>query len=1036
MLSKLVEVSLRFRGIVVALACLVVAYGVYATWTARYDVYPEFAPPQVVVQTEAPGLSSEDVEQLVTRPVENALNGAHDVEAIRSQSIQGLSVVTVVFEQRTDVYRARQMVSERIAEAAAQLPQGVTPPAMAPLTGATGTVLVLGLTAERRSLMDVRTFADWTLRPRLMSVPGVSRVSLFGGDIRELQIQMNPDRLAAYRLSFTDVITAAKAATGVRGGGFLETPTERLVLQTEGQSLTPAQLGDVVLRTGEQGTLRFRDVATVVDGAQPPIGGATIMGRPGVLVQISSQYGANTLDVTRAVDAALDQLQPLVTSNQMTLQRDIFRPANFIRTSVRSISTALLIGAVLVTIVLLIFLLNGRVALISLTAIPLSLFVAIIALTRMGESLNTLTLGGLAIAIGEVVDDAIIDVENIYRRLREAPRPLVAPDLFRVVLDASIEVRSAVVYATFIVVLVFIPVLTMSGVQGRLFAPLGWTYVFAILASLLVALTVTPALSYLLLPQAREQEEEPQYMRRLKDSYGRVLRRLSDHPKTLLGVAAVITAAAAAVVPFLGGEFLPPLREGHFIVHMGMLPGTSLAESTRMGQLVSAELLKNRFVRSVAQQIGRSELGDDTSGVHSSEIHVDLKALSGREETQAEDDIRDILDDFHGASFSTKTFLTERMEEVVSGSQADVVVQVFGDDLDVLDRKAEEVARVVGATRGAVDTQLESPPGTPQLVVSLQPRALLQFGFQPVNVLEAVQAAYQGATVGQVYEENRVFNVVGLLAPEVRRRPEALKSLAMQNSDGVRIPLERLANIYESNGRYSIVHEGTRRRQAVLCNVEDRDLASFVDDLRNAIQTKITFPAGVYAVVGGTSEALRQAQREILLYSLVAAVGIVLLLSVVFHTMRNTLIVLANLPFALVGGVFAALLTGGTLSVGSLVGFVTLFGITTRNSIMMVSHFEHLVHHEAESWGLEAAVRGASERLTPVLMTALVTALGLLPLALGSGQPGREIEGPMAIVILGGLVTSTVLNLLVLPTIALRFGRFEQRDGTTPEDMS
>jgi CzcA family heavy metal efflux pump len=847
---------------------------------------------------------------------------------------------------------------------------------------------------------------------------------------------MNPDRLAAYRLSFTDVITAAKAATGVRGGGFLETPTERLVLQTEGQSLTAAQLGDVVLRTGEQGTLRFRDVATVVDGAQPPIGGATIMGRPGVLVQISSQYGANTLDVTRAVDAALDQLQPLVTSNQMTLQRDIFRPANFIRTSVRSISTALLIGAVLVTIVLLIFLLNGRVALISLTAIPLSLFVAIIVLTRMGQSLNTLTLGGLAIAIGEVVDDAIIDVENIYRRLREAARPLVAPDLFRVVLDASVEVRSAVVYATFIVVLVFIPVLTMSGVQGRLFAPLGWTYVFAILASLLVALTVTPALSYLLLPQAREQEEEPHYMRRLKDSYGRVLRRLSDRPKMLLGVAAVMTAAAAAVVPFLGGEFLPPLREGHFIVHMGMLPGTSLAESTRMGQLVSAELLKNRFVRSVAQQIGRSELGDDTSGVHSSEIHVDLKPLSGREETQAEDDIRDVLDDFHGATFSTKTFLTERMEEVVSGSQADVVVQVFGDDLDVLDRKAEEVARVVGATRGAVDTQLESPPGTPQLVVSLQPRALLQFGFQPVNVLEAVQAAYQGATVGQVYEENRVFNVVGLLAPEVRRRPEALRSLAMQNTDGVRVPLERLANIYESNGRYSIVHEGTRRRQAVFCNVEDRDLASFVDDLRNAIQTKVTFPAGVYAVVGGTAEALRQAQREILLYSLVAAVGIVLLLSIVFHTMRNTLIVLANLPFALVGGVFAALLTGGTLSVGSLVGFVTLFGITTRNSIMMVSHFEHLVHHEGESWGLDAAVRGASERLTPVLMTALVTALGLLPLALGSGQPGREIEGPMAIVILGGLVTSTVLNLLVLPTLALRFGRFEEGDGTTPEDMS
>jgi CzcA family heavy metal efflux pump len=1027
-LTRLVAVSVRFRGIVVALACLVVGYGIYATWTARYDVYPEFAPPQVVVQTEAPGLSSEDVEQLVTRPVENALNGVADVEAIRSQSIQGLSVVTVVFEQWMDVYRARQMVSERITEAAARLPQGAMPPAMAPLTGATSTVLVVGVTSDQQSLMDVRTFADWTLRPRLLAVPGVARVSVFGGDIRELQIQMVPDRLAASRLSFTDVMAAARAATGVRGGGFLETPTQRLVLQTEGQSLTATELGEVVLKTGEQGTLRLKDVATVVDGAEPPIGGATVMGRPGVLLQVSSQYGANTLEVTRAVDAALDELQPLATSSRMTVNRDIFRPANFILTSVRSISAALLIGALLVTVVLIAFLLNGRVAFISLTAIPLSLLVAVIALTRMGESLNTLTLGGLAIAIGEVVDDAIIDVENIYRRLREAPGPLDAREVFRIVVDASVEVRSAVVYATFIVALVFIPVLTMSGVQGRLFAPLGWTYIFATMASLLVALTVTPALSYLLLPRDLDRAAEPRYIQTLKQRYGQLLHRLSERPKTLIAGAGGLSIVALAVVPLLGGEFLPPLREGHFIVHMVMLPGTSLAESMRLGELVSEELLRNRFVRAVAQQIGRSELGDDTPGVHYSEIHVDLKPLSGSEETRAEDEIRDLLNEFHGASFSTRTFLTERMEEVVSGAQADVVVQVFGDDLDALDQKAREVAQIVGATRGAVDTQIESPPGTPQLVVRLRPPALLQFGFQPVNVLEAVQAAYQGATVGQVYQGSRVFNVVGVLAPAVRSRPEAINGLMMQNAEGVRVPLERLADIYEGNGRYSIAHEGTRRRQAVFCNVDGRDLASFVSEVRNAIQTNISFPQGVYATVGGSSEALGQAQREILASSAVAVVGIVLLLSVAFHTTRNTLLVLANLPFALVGGVLAAVVTGGNLSVGSLVGFVTLFGITTRNSIMMVSHFEHLVRHEGEAWGPHAAVRGASERLTPVLMTAIVTALGLLPLALGSGEPGKEIEGPMAIVILGGLVTSTALNLLVLPTLALRYGRFDSEE--------
>jgi CzcA family heavy metal efflux pump len=1027
-LTKLVEVSIRFRGIVVALACLVVGYGAYATWTARYDVYPEFAPPQVVVQTEAPGLSPEDVEQLVTRPVENVLNGAPDVEAIRSQSIQGLSVVTVVFLQRTDVYRARQMVNERIAEASVQMPQGVLPPAMAPLTGATSVVLIIGLTSDQRSLMDVRTFADWTLRPRLLGVPGVARVSTFGGDVRELQVQVEPERLAAYHLSFSDVMTAAKAATGVRGAGFIETPTQRVVVQTQGQSLSAAKLGEVVLHVANNRTARLKDVAVVADGAEPKIGDATIMGRPGVMLNISSQYGANTMDVTRALDAAIAEMAPVIAANQLTLHRDLFRPANFIRTSVRSISTALLIGGVLVTLVLLVFLFNLRVAFISLTAIPLSLLVAIIVLTRMGESLNTLTLGGLAIAIGEVVDDAIIDAENIFRRLREAPRNLNASQIFHIVLHASVEVRSAVVYATFIVALVFIPVLTMSGVQGRLFAPLGWTYILAILASLLVALTVTPALSYLLLPKAIETAKEPPYVVALKARYGRWLHALSDRPRTLMISAGALCVLAIAAVPFLGGEFLPPLREGHFIVHMVTLPGTALPESMRLGALVSTELLKNPNVRLVAQQIGRAEQGDDTAGVHYSEIHVDLKPLGGSAAEQAETDVRDALERIPGALFSTKTFLTERIEEVVSGARAQVVVQVFGDDLDVIDQKAQDVLRLVASVPGAVDTQLESPAGTPELVIRLRPEALRQFGFQPVNVLEAIQAAYQGATVGQAYDGNRVFNVVGVLAPGIRQHPDRVGQLPLQNLEGVRVPLQSLADVYETSGRYSIAHEGSRRRQAIFCDVGGRDLASFVADLQQTLRTKMQFPQGVYAVVSGASEALDQARREIFAYSLVAAIGIVLLLSIAFRNIRNTLLVLANLPFALVGGVLAAVATGGNLSVGSMVGFVTLFGITTRNSIMMISHFEHLVRHERETWGIEAAVRGASERLTPVLMTAIVTALGLLPLALGSGEPGKEIEGPMAIVILGGLVTSTVLNLIVLPTLALRYGHFPEMD--------
>ncbi|MGI9071918.1 MAG: efflux RND transporter permease subunit [Bryobacteraceae bacterium] len=1028
MLTRLVGFSIEYRGIVIALACVVAAFGTYTTLNTRYDVYPEFSPPQVVVQTEAPGLSPEDVEQLVTRPVEYALGGVPNLDSTWSQSIQGLSVVTVLFTENTDIYRARQLVNERLSEIAGQLPQGVMPPLMAPLTGATSMVLALGLTSDTRSPMELRTFADWNVRPRLLSVPGVAQISIYGGDLRQLQIQVEPDRMAAYNLSLGDVMAAARLATGVRGGGFIETAAQRVVMQTVGQSLNPAQLGEVVMSGGGGQAVRLKDVATIQEAPRPKIGGATIMGGPGVLIMVASQYGSNTLQVTKAVEQALQELGPTIQGAHTKLYPALFRPANFVVTSVRSISHALLIGAVLVSAVLLLFLFNFRVALISLTAIPLSLLIAIIILDRSGQSLNTMTLSGLAIAIGEVVDDAIIDAENIFRRLRQAGGSLSKKDLFHVVLDASIEVRSSVIYATFIVVLVFLPVLTMSGVQGRIFAPLGATYIYAILASLLVALTLTPALSYLLLPKATEKAQEPHYITFLKSRYQGLLGWLSRRPLTVILSGLTLFVLAIFALPFLGGSLLPELREGHFIVHMTALPGTSLAESERLGKLISRALLRDPDVRRVAQQIGRAELGIDTSGVHYSELHVDLRPLSGEEAIRAESRVRDILGEFPGPSFATKTFLTERMEEVSSGARAQIVIRVFGDDLDVIDQKAREVLQVVGGTRGAVDAQLASPPGTPQLIIRLRPQRLLQFGFQPINLLDTIQTAYQGATAGQIYEGNRVFDVSMILPPALRDNPEATRSLMMQNAEGARVPLNQLADIYETNGRYSVAHYGTRRVQEVLCNVRGRDLTSFVTEAEQAVHQKVKFSVGVYAVFTGASEARKRAQHDLLVSSLVAGAGILLLLSIAFNNLRNTVLILANLPFALVGGVLAAFLTGANLSVGSMVGFVALFGITTRNSIMMISHFEHLVTKEGEQWDLHAAIRGASERFNPVMMTAVVTALGLLPLALGSGQPGKEIEGPMAIVILGGLITSTALNLLVLPTLALRYGRFAPRE--------
>jgi CzcA family heavy metal efflux pump len=1026
-LRGLVEKSVRFRGVVIALACLVVGYGLRVARHAKLDVFPEFAPPQAVIQTEAPGLSPEEVEQLVTRPVEAALSGAGDLDSIRSQSIQGLSVVTAVFREGTDILRARQMASERLAEAASRMPKGVEPPTLAPLTSATSIVLAIGLTSKTGSAMELRDFAEWTMEPRLLGVPGVAKVAIFGGDVRQLQVQLLPDRLAALHVAIGDVVAAAQEATGVRGAGFVETDAQRIVIRTQGQAVGPDDLAESIVRKDARGTVRLRDVAKVAFGAAPRLGDAQIGGKRGVELVLSSQFGANTVDVTEAAEHAIEEMRPAIEEAGIELHPALFRPANFISRAVRNVDASLLLGGALVTITLFLFLWNVRAALISLTAIPLSLLTAVILLDRLGVTLNTLTLGGLAIAIGEVVDDAIIDVENIFRRLRENRAAGQPKSSFRVVVDASVEVRSAVVYATFVVALVFLPVLMMTGIQGRLFAPLGVAYILAILASLVVALTLTPALTAALLFRARLPEAEPRFVAWLKDRYRGLLGRVSRHPRGVILGAALLCVAAAATLPFFGGAFLPELSEGHFILHMSAVPGTSVDESLRVGARVMAELSRNPHIRSIAQRVGRAEKGDDVLGVHETEFDVDLVPLEGDEAEGVQSEMRETLARFPGVAFAITPFLTERIEETMTGVTAEVVVKIYGDDLDVLDERAAEVARVLGEIDGAVDVRVESPPGLPQIVVRLRRDDLRRFGIAPLDALESVQTAYQGADVAQTYEGSRVTDVVAILDPGARRDPEAIGALLLTGAGGLRVPLSAVADVDGTRGRYLILHEGSRRRQAVSCNVRGRDLAGFVAEAQRRIARDVKLPAGVYATFGGAAEAKSAASRELLVHSVVASVGIVLLLALAFGSGRNLALVLANLPFALVGGVLAVFFTGGWLSVGSLVGFVTLFGITTRNSIMMVSHFEHLVREEGAPWGEGTAIRGATERLVPVLMTALVTALGLLPLALGSGDPGREIEGPMAIVILGGLATSTVLNLLVLPTLALRHGDFALR---------
>jgi CzcA family heavy metal efflux pump len=1030
MIRTLVTFSLRYRVVILVLACVTIGYGLHVVSRAKLDVFPNFVQPQVEVQTECPGMAPEEVERLVTLPIEMMMSGLGDLETLRSESIQGLSAIMAVFKEGTDVFRARQMLAEMLAESSSRLPSTVQSPRLSPLTSSTMDLLKIGLVSEKLTPMELRTFADWTLKPRLLAVPGVAKCSSYGGEVRQLQVQVRPDRLLAYNLSMSEVLSAARVSTGVIGAGYLETRNQRITLEAQGQAITPEILGEVVVASTNGFSVRLKDVARVVETGAPKFGDASVQGRPGVLLTLSSQYGANTMEVTRALENALEDMKPALAKEEIQIFPRIHRPATFIEVALANMRHSLVVGGILVAVVLFLLLGNVRTSLISLTAIPLSLLAAIMVLDRLGVTINTLTLGGLAIALGEVVDDSIIDVENIFRRLREnfalsQPRPV-----FQVVLAASLEVRSAVVFATFIVILIFLPVLTLSGLQGSFFSPLALSYILAILASLLVALTVTPALSYLLFERGVPRTGDPALQQWLKQAYCFLLRFVTRWPRVLILLATGLCIVAATRLPFLGGNFLPEFREGHYVLQLTVAPGISLPEMARLGARISEKLLANTNISTVAHQIGRAELGEDTWGPNRSECHVELKRIPGQDQARVADQIREILAEFPGVQSEVVTFLGDRLSETISGEVAPIVVNVFGDDLDLLDAKAAEIAHVLNSVPGHVDVKVKSLPGAPQLAIRLRPERLTRFGFRPVEVLEALATAFQGTVVAQTYEGSQIIQVTVILDPVNRGDPRDVPGLLLSNSAGVRLPLRELAEVYPNSGRPSILHEGGRRRQTVTCGVTGRDVGSFVQEAERSVAAKVKFPPQTYSVFSGTAQAKARAQQELLLHSGVAAVGILLLLATVFRSGRNLLLVLANIPFALVGGVLAVWVSSrlspenGSLTIGSLVGFVTLFGITMRNSIMMVSHYEHLITLEGCVWGVETALRGASERLMPILMTAAVTGLGLLPLAIGSGEAGREIEGPMAVVILGGLITSTLLNLLVLPTLALRYGRF------------
>jgi len=744
-------------------------------------------------------------------------------------------------------------------------------------------------------------------------------------------------------------------------------------------------------------------------------------------LMVIGKYKANTLAVTEGIEEALDEFKDGFEAEGITLHDDLFRPANYIETSLHNIQEHLMVGGSLVMLVLFLFLFNLRTAIISMTAIPLSLFAALIVLLEFGININIMVLGGLAIALGEVVDDAIIDTENIFRRLRENAALATPKPTMDVVYQASMEVRSSVVYASFIVMLVFIPLFTLSGVAGRMFEPLGEAYILAIFASLGVALTLTPALCHILLTRGSNlSHKEPPLVRWIKPAYGKLLHGVSLFPRLTLAGVLIFCLGGLATLPLLGGSFLPELREGHYIIHTASVPGTSIEESLRMGGQIEKRVAEIPGVRSTSQWAGRAERGADTFGTHYSEYEIDLDPMDGPSQQKILDEIRDVLEAFPGINSEVNTFLTERIDETISGYTSPVVVNIYGKNLNALDQKVQQVAEVMQRIDGATDVQLRAPPGEPQMEVRLDLEKLARWGLRPAEVMQTVRTGFDGAIVGQVYEGNQVFDVVVVLSDEQRQQPKHVRDLPIQTADGIVLRLEEIASIQQVSGRHMIQHRGGQRLQTVTSNVTGRDLTSFFEELKQRVHDEVSFTADIYPEFTGAAVAQAQSKEDLIVHSTLAGIAVLLLLYVALQSMRNMLLVLVNLPFSLVGGVIAVLLTNGVLSIGSLVGFVTLFGITLRNSIMLVSHYQYLVVEEGAKWNLDTAIRGAQERLPSILITALVTALAMMPIAVNSDSPGREIMGPMASIIIGGLISSTVLNLLVLPSVILRYGKFNR----------
>jgi CzcA family heavy metal efflux pump len=1012
MMSWLVRTSLRQHVLVVALALLLAVVGVRRVPDVAWDVFPEFAPPLVEVQTEAPGLSTTEVESLVTVPLENALNGTSWLQTMRSKSVLGLSSVVLIFEEGTPLFQARQLVQERLATVAGRLPAVARPPVMLSPLSSMSRVMKIGVSSSTLSQVDLTILAKWTVRPRLMAIPGVANVAIWGQRDRQLQVLVDPQRLRASRVSLDEVLRAAGEATAVAAGGFVDTPNQRLAVAQAGAIATPVDLAAVPVAFRGGAAVRLGDVARVAEGHPPPIGDAVINDGPGLLLIVEKQPWGNTLDVTRRVEEALESLRPALDG--VEVDSTIFRPATFIEMSLGNLRRAMLWGCLLVAAILAAFLFEWRTAVISLLAIPLSLLAAVLVLQARGGTLNTMVLAGLVIALGEVVDDAIIDVENVLRRLRLNRESASPRATLEVVFAASMEVRSAVVHGTIIVVLVFLPVFLLPGLAGTFFRPLALSYVLATLASLLVALTLTPALCLLLLPRAAAHRESP-LTRALKERYRAVLPRVVSRPGRAIVVVAVALVASAGAWPLLGEEFLPHFQEYDFLMHWVEKPGTSLDAMRRITIQASRELRTIPGVRNFGAHIGRAEVADEVVGPNFTELWISLDPKVDYPATVSR--IQSVVDGYPGLYRDLLTYLKERIKEVLTGASATIVVRIYGPELDVLRAKAQEVEAAMRDVPGVADLKVEPQVLVPQVDVRLRPEKAALHGISPGDVRRAVATLVKGVKVGEIYEGQKVFDVAVWGEPHLRTDPAALRDLRIDAPAGGQVPLGAVADVFVAPAPNVVMRENASRRIDVTCNVRG-DLGRVAREVEARVG-HLAFARGYHPEVLGEYAARSAAGRRLLFLSGLSLLGILLVLYVDFRSARLMLLLLVSLLFALVGGVAGAFLGGGVLSLGSLVGFVTVLGIAARNGIMLLSHFRHLEEVEGVPLGPDLVRRGAEERLAPILMTALATALALLPIIVTGSEPGQEIEHPMAIVIFGGLATSATLNLFLLPSLYL-----------------